>query len=1586
MQTKHRPQPHCRNRSAAAKAPSDRRGSTLLIVMVLLGLLSILGVIFYTFARQEHSNAEYFSEAAKAPQEVGLTGDVLFDFALEQIIVGTKPEYRSSALWPGTHAMLPNALGHVQRIDAQGTGRIVYQFPDRHPFNGGGMRLGWSGGTMVIDDYLIADNTPVRVNSFNLLTGSGSRIDVASGNPVSTIAAADTEYHPLSINVSPAANNWRTADPLLLPRRGVDYTAPDLNTTFLAYRGYIPHPTNSALSVPVVIPSYHRPQYMRRPGTNDPLSATDPNGTRWFDYTGWGARVMRPHPDHKIQATGYPAVSRFLTNAEATSTSLNPPMTQGFPMQPMDETYTSSVPTFKTGKQGIWERLTTASGTFLADAATYEYDMDNDLDGVRDGNWIDLDYPVQEDANGIPFVPLFSVTIYDLDSLVNVNAHGNMALNQSLGIPALGQNLNGPVGTVLAGTFGTSNSLEFLSRSNQGLGPAEVNPSWVLNSRPGSADVAAGVDWTPHTQMFGAAPGTYAGPGTSTVNNWKEAANMETAMILLGRAKFSAPSVVETLYPGRNGESSLLNAYVTGSGTLLPRPGLTNNDDNLDSANGGLGYPATWPYSVAANPVNSTFAWPLDFMGVGSYLLNTNVKTLDFHQNQLRFSRMVGQDTNPFVKWSVANAPRMTGAYVLGDDPYETSYYRDIPDTNDSLFDAFDSAILQMRQASATDYALSSRLTDLAPFNLNTGNSTRADDIRTKLTTVSSDRKQFSWPRSITRAWEYSLESGKYQFPPRFGAVAPYAPADPLRAPVRKWLEIIENDNTAGRLQRRIPLNNVLDGTAASPVARPLVQHVVDAGPNLTSNTQELQARLDRQRLARDIYVLLYLFGGGTDSLSTVGNPATAVYSPDQLREMAQFAVNYVDAMDRDEIITRFVYDTDLSDGWGINDLSLPTSSAVSVSATAAEVYGIERQRLAINEVLAFKAKMVESAPMVGVDHQATQWDDMTDQYFMYIELANTGPDATDFTNGDWQVVVQPRQAMTIPDLSKARALTIQSGMAAANGRYTIGGTSFDVGVAALPANMQSVMKVDFDWTSGTPDFTQDRTWIAPRNGVLELDVVRSANGSNHRLLAGDANEYGAVTAGIRLLEDNMIANATDPVDVILYRRQYLGRSRPTDATAATENEWVEVDRFRLPELKELTLQPSTRYPDIDTELNKMRSYERPQPLDATPANTIQHADGTAPLDLGGTDTDVKDPYVNSIGAPNPGAMVMWTAFQRHPDRDLASLGELFFVPLFGPRHLTLRLLETRQAYLPGGQNLEVGYDTNYDGAVDFFEYSRTAGAKFLMPLYQSAVSVVPPSMNNNNRWHRVLELLEVPSRINKNLSHETSLAAVNRVTGKLNPNTIRHPEVLAAWLDDERVVNVELGTNTTSPPLRTLDSLDWWDEFLFNRDYSELDPWYGDGGQQLGLPGLPGSRPFRSFSATTTDASGNIALPSLMRSANPTNPNTRLLFEIGNDAEHGAGGLDPMIRDRLIAKMSQNGTTRSNTFVVFLTCKFFRATYDTANGNAVRIGGPLNDVYEPEYRGVYVIDRTKLEAGYDANQGTFDFRKFIEAGQVLEK
>ena len=83
--------------------------------------------------------------------------------------------------------------------------------------------------------------------------------------------------------------------------------------------------------------------------------------------------------------------------------------------------------------------------------------------------------------------------------------------------------------------------------------------------------------------------------------------------------------------------------------------------------------------------------------------------------------------------------------------------------------------------------------------------------------------------------------------------------------------------------------------------------------------------------MARDLYVMLYMFGGGQDSVNYAttsntlpaapGLPATCpVYQDWQLAEMAQFAINIVDSLDRDDTISMFEYDKNLADGWNLDD------------------------------------------------------------------------------------------------------------------------------------------------------------------------------------------------------------------------------------------------------------------------------------------------------------------------------------------------------------------------------------------------------------------------------------------------------------------------------------------------------------------------------------------------------------------------------------------------------------------------------------------------------------------------------------------
>ena len=55
------------------------------------------------------------------------------------------------------------------------------------------------------------------------------------------------------------------------------------------------------------------------------------------------------------------------------------------------------------------------------------WDIDNDNDGVRDSVWVDLGDPIQITEDGRRYKPLYAILCVDLDSRLNVNAHGSIA-------------------------------------------------------------------------------------------------------------------------------------------------------------------------------------------------------------------------------------------------------------------------------------------------------------------------------------------------------------------------------------------------------------------------------------------------------------------------------------------------------------------------------------------------------------------------------------------------------------------------------------------------------------------------------------------------------------------------------------------------------------------------------------------------------------------------------------------------------------------------------------------------------------------------------------------------------------------------------------------------------------------------------------------------------------------------------------------------------------------------------------------------------------------------------------------------------
>jgi hypothetical protein len=290
-----------------------------------------------------------------------------------------------------------------------------------------------------------------------------------------------------------------------------------------------------------------------------------------------------------------------------------------------------------------------------------------------------------------------------------------------------------------------------------------------------------------------------------------------------------------------------------------------------------------------------------------------------------------------------------------------------------------------------------------------------------------------------------------------------------------------------------------------------------------------------------------------------------------------------------------------------------------------------------------------------------------------------------------------------------------------------------------------------------------------------------------------------------------------------------------------------------------------------------------------------------------------------------------------------------------------------------------------------------------------------------DNRWHRLLEFVEVPARTHHGLSPEfNNPLNVIRQPGQINLNSVRHPEVVAGLVDDPQVVDRSFagGANYLTDQLGEAGR-DWWTQFVRARDgvtrttagppagvrHFCTDPVTG-----FYLPGVAGSGPFRSLSHLNSDTTSidqtflrmlpmdehgeDINGNGILDVGEDSNLNgvldvlpadqRRRLFELGNFTEYQNGTIDPYIRHRILSKMLNNVSTRSNVFIVYVTVGFFEANFNPATGE-VRIGGEYDldgdgTVGDDRKWGFFVIDRSLAEEAYDPGTGTFaNWRQLIK-------
>ncbi len=1728
-----------------------RNGSTLVIVIALLGLLSFLGIVFFSFASQERAASAYFSDAAKFAVEEPPN---VFDHMLRQVIIGpnSSPQERLSILQGGRHSIITNMVGR-----------------DLSPYSGKGIQVIDSGSGI-----------------------PGSPLD-HNGNQTDWLEFVDSPYarsHPLA---NYTLRGSETPAVTLPPEPDVDYTAPDINSLFLAYKGtaILTNTSGDIQPVQVVIPSFLRPQLMKTTATNHMSGnsvPTDPDWLTSFDGSNrntakFSARSFRPNPQHLAgRLPNGTAVFRYVTSGEAAGLGL----TGGFPFIPLSDDQSGPFDpngNGRFGEMGVW------TGSV---PTVYELDVDNDGDGTRDGIWLDLHYPVQETSAGRIYVVMHSVTIYDLDSLVNLNVHGNLA----------GLNRTGDLNSVVGGLVRDGNiQNQFISRSNQGMGPNEINPQWALRR---------GVPAAPNPQFqgnFGRVPA-----------NEVEQANLEWIWLLAGRAEYDTFGNLSNVLPGRWGEAeNVFKTFRTGGTRLvadLPRPGMTG--DSGQTINSGVRFGGTFTgpgrtgyddngdvmegeYSPADSQMRA-YGHPTDFSGAGrtTAAFPTGFGAGQFSLNPAAhpLRAMLHHDTASSgpERWLQYNGysvnrlmPTGTKRYIFGqngvhdegvastddlnldpvyeallEDPLETIFDPEFAEGKfDQIFSPSDMIELHLPASIVTVDALSKRLSDLAPFALEKAGTNLNRD---KFTTLSNALRRFPMTHDLgsdlqfgttddgPRAWEHSADTdgadrngdgfgdgdnpnsvapvSMGEFPPKFFTdingdgilnsgdtdVQPYSVLDPFRPQVRRLLthEVGESRNLVGQLP--ISLNHILDvernartpDESAQPIQflrymqraglrfRPLTEHpsaaegtsvlqmatvpkydplMPVAFPPTTPEQREFWARRDRQKLCRDIFVLLYTIGGAQPD---VGNPVkirdyrqtnvpgdplgTALYTHAQLREMAQFAVNLVDAMDSDDVVTKFEYDKNLGDGWQPDDDPYtlegtpvletdPTFDLVSNLGRYREdndergaVYGVEAQQLSFSEVLAVGAM----APAASANHLATLHNDATGRNHLFVELQSMVPTPVSLTTTEsdnmdtaiWRIVRRDRKPPmaaaspiggTLNDGVPFRSMAFRNSTAV--NQQIDGGDRFVIGTASDSAVASSDLFVDYNLDSTYELIAPNTTpGTLPIVGVMltdplepsllprcNLDLIHD-NHANAFIMHDEVNNDTTPTKGdfltaldayvgndpMDLMQGGEFTTVPMGFDLVLQRRANTNLPSLIHGTIVGEdpNPWVDVDYVRV-QFKDLGITDTDTVTELQTiRLPGILSDERAEPLD----------DSSRGLFTGSPANFCYNTITGTNSSTN--ATDGFQLWQPHFDREFASPGEILNVPLFPSMHLTQMLDRARFSPFHQAFDVVTSPPAPPDGQARP-QLLAGAAAKFLEPDFPGDTGAdrnTPVERSKDNRWYRLFQFVEVPSRVHRMLGNYLSL---QRVPGKLNLNTLRHWEVYAGLIDDATLLDRETTVmNRRVTVDRSIDengvpvNRDRWVEYLRSRDgqITTVDA-ATNNAVNLTAPGTLFSKPFRSHGHLDDSTSGNGVNSTLLRQ-NPddfgnANPEwNRQLLEIGTRSQHETARInltgDPsrpntFHRHQILSKVLNNTTTVSNTFVVFATAGYFEAVESPIGSGMIRVGSRIDinlaDGSPPfggegwQQKSVFLIDRTEAFRAYDAGTGDVDWKRLVRARLTVE-
>lgn len=1651
-----------------ARVGSRRGGAVIIMVVSLMTTLVVLGLFFYGWTTQERANAEYF--AAKDPME--FDPDPIFNFGEEQLIVGTRGDLTQSALWGNKYSLLANMIG---RLDGD-----LEPVDDIHPYNGIGLRVSNPTGTnfdLHVDDDSTTDvDQDNFVLNFSRAAHNGSNFFTSGGS-----GSAYADYTP-----------------------DAGYTYPDLNSLFLCVE-YLDDNGDR-----VLIPSFMRPGYFGNLRSSGYAAL-------YNEGNSFQQRVLRSHPNH-VNEDGSDRYVKISTGTISAESGDRNRILEPFPFHvDLDGDGTDD-------EMGEWD------GSNI-----YELDVDADGDGIYDSIVMDLDHPIIDLPDGRQVVPLYAFKVIDADALLNLNAHGNLALYRfidRIGNPNLTNHIK--------------NINDWITQSSGAMSRSEINPGWALANDHTNKSASDALAFRQHRGFFGA-----------NVTTRRQLANTELAMLLSGSPEFdnSGNEIGDTDFniPGRYGESDLLDSALgirsqAFTGTL-PAAGTTGDDDDLDSntilpsggnaipyngieslpndpeattrtkregRNGGRGYQYNLEYSMMPTQAGPNFlsAWnPLPVGGLGEWLdqvsgidgatrtLNGVVNhfgTTSNNTNPTKWPEYLRSDltslglTNDLSLWQnqIGGLRNMPVASILQpeafdfliDEPDEMIFSSSFGAADDAPFAPHELAALHLSDADWLNSGAQSRIRKLAPLNFEY--SREASAIRKRFTTDSRDRLEFGVSYNSSRSFETQNNT---DFPNNFNGS--------FRNVLRRLLRTRFNDTGnvgKDRLnpQHRLDINRLLVNfdQRGNPVYRQLMPHPSFTSSDTDTNTyllagtapnievrpiphfnapistyeenvagrgvggdldvlepqipevsngvntwsavplsatagsgpaakfaQEVWARYDRQRMARDIFMLLYTVGLEDDfshaAADLVDDNTNLV--DDRIELIAQFAVNYVDALDRDDVVTRFEYPPNPSNGWTITNSDLDLDND-GTGDSRAFVNGVEHQALTFSEALWIVTEEQNTGGMtpMGQDFDITLYDDEDEHQFLYIELRNVstrdivlkegtyridrdddGDDVAEafieFTgNGD---VIEPGETYLISS---------QDGTVRVSSTATMNANEIRSSDFYLDHESDNGWELAIPFNTGTTSTMTDEDDYPDPLCDLDLAWPDTSHTDRFRITNNDPNIRSGYLIGLSP-SAMMGASNPDSFNLILKRRRNL------DAEGIGESEWVEVDRFTVGQ--KLFDPPQDDNDGADTGLDDIPSDERYEPFDPKQdefnagMTTPLHADLNHSMSVASASRNRANQrwlrYQDaSVGLPQ--GFKPFSRWQAHFDRDFTSRIELLSIPIVAP-HFLIVGEEDRS---DGSGMVPLGGIESGSAGPDKRNGSR--------PSDYAAWLFLNPKGNDDgvpNLWYRMLEFLTVHSGDDQ-VVHD-DLGLMRHDHAKVNLNTVRHPQVLAGILDDEFQFDVDNSSQSQFDATILRDEYngwrDWWDELRLTRDGEST------GGSNIPeLPGTPLARPFRplsfihpDISILRSDLATNSAIPygdlvdnplqdTLLRfNEDDTNPaNSQLgLFEARShqeaqeqyDNDEVYSRVHLHTANRLLGKIDNHTTVRSNVFLVWVAIRFHDAHQpDPSDLDVVQIGGVADGL--PIYRQFLVVDRTRLEEAYDPNSNTFDFQKFIIHRQQL--